>query len=61
MTTPQTAAKRGRPPLAPGETKDTPISWRSTAARRDKAQRLADEAGISMAAWLDRLIDRAKS
>jgi hypothetical protein len=52
--------KLGRPPLAPGEAKEVRASLRTTPARLAKADRLAEGAGLSRNAWLERLIDLAK-
>lgn len=51
---------RGRPRLAIGEGRQTPITWRTTAERRIKALRLATAAGLTLSAWLDKRIDVAR-
>lgn len=51
---------RGRPTLRPGVGRNARIEWRTTAERRERAQRMADAAGITLSAWLDRRIDRAR-
>ena len=51
---------RGRPAMPPGAGRNARIEWRTTQERREKAQRLADAAGVTLAAWLDRRIDSAR-
>jgi len=66
MTTPTTTPTktslrpRGRPTLPPGAGRVARIEWRTTPKRREKAQRLAEAAGLTLAAWLDQRIDNAK-
>lgn len=50
----------GRPRLPPGEGKEVRASLRTTPERLAKADRLAEEAGLSRNQWLERLIDAAK-
>ena len=58
----------GRPPLLPGrkklaegEGKCAKTLLRTTPELLEKAQRLADAAGISRNAWIEQLIERARS
>ena len=51
----------GRPSLPPGLAKSARIELRTSGELADKAQRLADAAGISRNAWIEALIERAKS
>lgn len=57
---PTTQKRRGRPPLAHGEGRSARVEWRTTQARKARAQRLADAAGLTLAAWLDQLVDAAR-
>lgn len=52
---------RGRPPLPEGDGKTARVEWRTTAQRKEQAQRLATEAGLSLSQWLDDLVRRAAS
>lgn len=47
----------GRPPLPVGEGKTARVEWRTTDARKVRAQELADAAGLSLSMWLDGLVD----
>jgi hypothetical protein len=47
----------GRPPLPDGAGKTARVEWRTTDARKARAQELADAAGLSLSAWLDGLVD----
>ena len=51
---------RGRPALPDGEGKTARVEWRTTDDQKAKAQRLADAAGMSLSAWLDARIDKAR-
>lgn len=59
-TAEQAAPKRRGRPAGSGEGRDTPITWRTTLARREKAQRMATAADMSLSAWLDKRIDSAR-
>lgn len=48
----------GRPPLPDGEGKTARVEWRTTDARKARAQELATTAGVSLSAWLDALVDQ---
>lgn len=50
----------GRPPLPPGAGRTARVEWRTTDARKARAQLLADAAGLTLSAWLDGLIERAR-
>jgi hypothetical protein len=50
----------GRPPLPDGEGKTARVEWRTTDERKAKAQRLAEAAGLSLSAWLDARVDKAR-
>jgi predicted HicB family RNase H-like nuclease len=52
--------KLGRPPLPPESRKTARIELRTSEALAQKAQRLADTAGISRNAWIEQLIDRTR-
>lgn len=52
---------RGRPPAAPDEARSARVEIRTTRARKAKAERLAAAAGLSLAAWWERAVDRAKA
>ena len=51
----------GRPSLPPGLAKSARIELRTSGDLADKAQRMADAAGISRNAWIEALIERAKN
>lgn len=51
----------GRPPLPPGQAKEVRASLRTTPARLAKADQFAAKLGLSRNAWIERLIDLAKS
>lgn len=51
---------RGRPALAPDRARTARIEIRTTQARRAKAERLAAAAGLSLSAWWESAIDRAR-
>ena len=60
-TAPDSAPKRrGRPTLQPGRGKQARIELRTSDELAEKAQRLADAAGVSRNAWIERLIERAR-
>lgn len=46
----------GRPPLPEGDGKNARIEWRTTEARKARAQELAAASGVSLSAWLDTLV-----
>lgn len=48
----------GRPPLPEGEGKTARVEWRTTDARKARAQELATAAGGSLSVWLDALVDQ---
>lgn len=50
----------GRPPLPAGAGRTARVEWRTTDARKVRAQQLADAAGLTLSAWLDGLIERAR-
>lgn len=50
----------GRPSLPPGLAKTARIELRTSSELAEKAQRLADAAGVSRNAWIEALIERAK-
>lgn len=50
----------GRPPLPPGAGRTARVEWRTTDARKARAHQLADAAGLTLSAWLDGLIERAR-
>ena len=52
--------KAGRPALPPGAGKLARIEIRTTLERKAKAERLAQEAGMSLAAWWERQVDKAR-
>ena len=52
--------KPGRPPLQPGQGKPARIELRTTGELADKAEKLADAAGVSRNTWIERLIQQAK-
>ena len=60
MTTTPPPKRRGRPPLPTGAGKIAAINWRTTDARKARAQALADAAGLTLSAWLDLRVDKAK-
>lgn len=51
---------RGRPA---GTTKgrDARLEWSTTAERKERVHALAAAAGMTVAAWLDTLVDRART
>ncbi len=53
-------ARLGRPPLPPGQRKSARLEMRTTDARLAKLHRLADAAGCSANAWLERAVDKAR-
>lgn len=53
-------AKPGRKPLPEGEGKLARIELRTTAERKAKAERLAAAAGLSLAGWWERAVDKAR-
>ncbi len=56
-----TEAKRTRGrPVGSGQGRDARVEWRTTPERKARAQEKADAAGMTLAAWLDSLVDRAK-
>lgn len=59
--TPPEPPRRGRKPLPNGAGKGERIELRTSAELAAKAQRLADAAGISRNAWIERLIEHAKA
>ncbi len=48
----------GRPPLPDGAGRTARVEWRTTDARKARAQELATEAGASLSAWLDAVVDQ---
>jgi len=63
-TTPENTAtpkRRGRPPLGPGEGKAISILLRTTPELAQRAQQMADAAGMSRNAWIERLIRLAEA
>lgn len=59
-TTDQPSKRRGRPALPPGDGRSARVEWRTTQARKARAQQLADAAGMTLAAWLDKRVDAAR-
>ena len=58
---PKTAPRpRGRPEMPPELRRAERMHWRTTPQRKARAQALADAAGLTLSAWLDRLVDRAR-
>lgn len=53
--------RRGRKPLPAGAGKVERIDLRTSSELAAKAQRLADAAGVSRNAWIERLIERAEA
>jgi hypothetical protein len=53
-----TTKPRGRPALPAGTTRLARIEIRTTAERKARAAVLAQEAGLSLAAWWERAVDR---
>lgn len=51
--------RRGRPPKA-GAPATERIEVRTTAARKARLAALAEAAGVSQSAWVERAIDRAR-
>lgn len=59
----EAATETKRPPGRPkgsGEGRDARAEWRTTPERKARAQAMADAAGMTLAAWLDSLVDKAK-
>lgn len=58
------ALSHKRPPGRPqGTTKgrSARVEWSTTPERKERVRAMADAAGVTVAAWLDALVDRAKS
>lgn len=60
MTAAPERKRPGRKPLPAGEGKEARIELRTTAERKAKAERLAQAAGLSLAGWWERAVDRAR-
>lgn len=60
MNKPPEPKKAGRPTLPPGAGKLARIEIRTTPERKAKAERLAADAGLSLAAWWERQVDKAR-
>lgn len=52
--------RRGRPPVPSEQRRDCLVQIRTTPDRKARLQELADAAGLSAAAWIERQIDRAR-
>jgi hypothetical protein len=52
-------APKGRP-FSVGENKTERMDWRTTKTRKTRAKNLAADAGLTLNAWLDRLVDQAQ-
>lgn len=50
----------GRPPLPASEARTARIEWRTTEQRKARAAAIAHAQGLSLSAWLDGLVDRAR-
>jgi hypothetical protein len=57
---PREPKKSGRPALPPGAGKLARIEIRTTPERKAKSARLAQDAGLSLAAWWERHVDKAR-